>query len=267
MRTTHVIPVLRHTSLAIMLLAATLSGAWVAAYAAQGKGEGKKPAGKKNKKKNKKKSGGGKKAPGKKANTGKKGDGKQQTGGPPGTSQGPSIVKADKPVIDDWGIEDVEEKGRIVGAISHSPGCHIEALGLQMTAIKMVSIKRGDPDFMIEWLDPGTYTVRVTGAGYSLVVPNVPVESASDTFVDIDFPAGSEKGGKARNTSPQIERWPTWRPHIEPQMKVPNFKPKSIRELMKFWDGIDQLDPSNRRKNSGGKHGKGRKKGKHKGRR
>lgn len=255
-------------TLAIALALALPSGR-PTALAAQPKGK-KPPAAKKagNKKAGAKKPSG-KKPSGKKPSAGKQGGGKKVTGGPPGTSQsGPSIAKADKPTIDSWDIEDVEGKGRIAGSLKHCPGCNIEALDPLMTAVQRVSVRRGDPDFCIEWLDPGTYIVRVTGGGFSLIVPNVSVQAMSDTFIGVEFPAGSDKGGRARSAPPRVERWPTWRPPVEPAIPVTNFTPKSFRELEKMWKGAN-LTPTNRRKNSGrgrGKRHKGKARKKRKGR-
>jgi len=222
------------------------------------------------KKKSKKADAKGKKsgAKGKKAGAKKTAKGpKKVTGGPPGTSQsGPAIPRASKPTVDSWGVEDVEEMGRIVGSLKHCPGCHIEVLAPLMTAVKMMSVRRGDPDFTVEWLEPDTYTLRFTGGGYSLTVPNVSVNASSDTFVSVDFPPGSDKSGKAKAGPVRVERWPTWHPPLEPKIPVRNFKPKSFRELDRMWKGVD-LTPGNHRKSSGRKSGRKGKRGRRRNRR
>lgn len=245
-----------------------------AALGGQAKGKGdKKPAAKKKAGGQRGHKGGGKKSGGKK-DGGTKGSAKKPRGKdnthtvtmpkPPG----PQRPRADDPTVSSWNETNLEDKGRVVGSLDHCPGCRIEVLGPQMEGIKLLSVKRGDPDYLVEWIAPGTYTLRVTGGGFSLIVPNVPVEAMSDTRLDVEFPVGAgTTGGRAKSKPVKIERWPTWRPPPEPTVPVQNFKPKSFKELNRMWKGVDA--PINRRTSSTnkGKHKARGNKGKHKGRR
>lgn len=169
----------------------------------------------------------GKAAKGKKADPGKKKADKKPEPVPP-AADGPSIATAKPPVVDMWDDRDIEGKGRIVGRVTNCPGCKIELRDKLQKPLKVISLPRNDPDYLIEWVPAGTYSLYVTGGGYAVNVPNVTVEIKGDTHVDLAFPATPDpKGPKVKSTAPKIERWPTWRPTPEPKVPVPNFKPNT----------------------------------------
>lgn len=251
--------------LCVFLLAGTRAGTLAGQPARERKaGDAKKGAGAKRgdagKKRKAAKKGGKRKPAG-----GKRGA--QKAGGPrqPTRKPAPEAPKADKPVLAPWDETSLDDKGRIGGSLKHCPGCQIEVLGSNGLAVKMLSVKRADPDYQVEWLEPGTYMLRVTGGGCSVSVPNVSVQAMSDTRVDIEFaPSGAQtEGTRARSTAPRIERWPTWRPRPEPKVPVPNFKPKSFKELERLWNTGNTNRGKRKRHRKAQKHsGKGGKQGK-----
>lgn len=258
-----------------LLCAFLLAGTGVGALAGQPARERKGGAGKKG---NAKKGAGAKRRDaGKKRKAAKKGGKHKPAGGKRGAQKAgggprrptrkpaPEAPKADKPVLAPWDEASLDDKGRIGGSLKHCPGCQIEVLGSNGLAVKMLSVKRADPDYQVEWLEPGTYMLRVTGGGCSVSVPNVSVQAMSDTRVDIEFaPSGAQtKGTRPRSTAPRIERWPTWRPRPEPKVPVRNFKPKSFKELERLWNTGNPSRGKRKKHGKGHRHsGKGGKQGK-----
>lgn len=91
-----------------------------------------------------------------------------------------------------------KEKGRIVGLVRDCPGCEIDALDATgKRVIKSIVVKPGDKAYELEWLLPGTYTLRVAAKGYeTLVVERLEVKTDNDLRVDLEFEGEGGKGAK-----------------------------------------------------------------------
>lgn len=97
------------------------------------------------------------------------------------------------------------EKGRIVGLLRQCPGCELEALDAAGKVVKSARVAAGAKAYELQWLVPGTYTVRVAASGYqTLTVSNVVVKAKNDLFMNIEFTSGS--GAKTIGSGKPIYR-------------------------------------------------------------
>jgi len=162
-------------------------------------------------------------------------------------------------------LPDPKHEGRILGSLTRCPGCTIELLSVEAGVLQKLSVRRGEPEYQLDWLKPGAYTLSVAAAGKQLFVPNIVVQAGSYTRLDIAFvPSESPK-----QQSSEVERWPTWKPRPEPKVPVPNFKPKSFRALDNKLrpaapDRNGKHKKNRKKKGNRGRKGKGNKKGKNK---
>ena len=220
--------------LAIML--ASLLCGWDTTAAGQGKG----------------KKGGGKK----KAKAAAKRQGAKPDKPPAAKPPVEHAIRAGEPTRSPSGLPDNQDKGRIIGGLKRCPGCTIELMGADGAAAQKLAVKHGEPEYQLGWTTPGTYALCVSAGGRQLFVPNVTVEAGHYTRVDIEFVAEESTATGSQDAPP--EKWPTWKPEPEPKVPVPDFKPKSFKELEKPWGGGDRTisgDDKNKKR-----RGKGRKK-------
>ena len=79
-------------------------------------------------------------------------------------------------------------KGRVVGLIRECPGCEIDLLDAEGKEVKSVRIPAGGKAYELEWLAPGTYTVRVAARGYQpLTLKALEVKAKNDLRIDLEF--------------------------------------------------------------------------------
>lgn len=173
-----------------------------------------------------------------------------------------AAIAAGEPVHTPSDLPGHGDEGRILGSLKRCPGCTIELMSTEAGVLHKQSIRRGEPEYQLDWLKPGTYTLTVSAAGKRLFVPNLVVQAGSYTRLDIAFPPENS----AKQQDSEIERWPTWKPPPEPKVPVPDFKPNSFKALdNKFrTDDRDRRGKNNKKKGEQGKKGRGKKKGKDK---
>ncbi len=98
-----------------------------------------------------------------------------------------------------------KNKGRIVGRVRNAPTFEVEALNSKGRTVKSARVEAGSEAYELEWLKPGTYTLRVSAKGYkTLEVEGLKVKAKHDLFVDLEFTPAQE--GEGRDERP--EGWP-----------------------------------------------------------
>ena len=101
---------------------------------------------------------------------------------------GPKKIEAGKPRRLPRNHEAWRERGRVVGKVRDCPGCKVEALDAAGKVVGSFAVPAGGRSYELQWLAPGTYTLRVTADGYGpLTVAGLAVEAKSDLRVDIEF--------------------------------------------------------------------------------
>ena len=101
---------------------------------------------------------------------------------------GEKAIAAGKPVYRPKDHEAWAERGRIVGAIRECPGCEIDALDAAGKVVASASVKAGAKAFELQWLAPGTYSLRVAATGYdTLTLANLVVKAKNDLRIDLEF--------------------------------------------------------------------------------
>ncbi len=91
------------------------------------------------------------------------------------------------------------KKGRIVGRVRNAPKAYeVAALNSRGRVVK--SAKGWKKGYELEWLSPGTYTLRVSAKGYAtLKVKGLKVKARHDLFVNLEFTSfGQEREEEAR---------------------------------------------------------------------
>jgi len=92
-----------------------------------------------------------------------------------------------------------KEKGRIVGKIQNCPGCEIDVLSADGKIVKSTRVKTGGNVYEVEWLAPGTYTMRVAARGYkALVVDGLKVKTNNDLWMNLLFEGKAAAAGEGR---------------------------------------------------------------------
>jgi hypothetical protein len=75
-----------------------------------------------------------------------------------------------------------------VGALRDCPGCKVEALDAEGKAVKTHAVPAGGRAYELQWLAPGTYSLRVSADGYeTLTIEGLVVQAKSDLRVGIEF--------------------------------------------------------------------------------
>jgi hypothetical protein len=107
-------------------------------------------------------------------------------------SAGKKIVAGKATYLPKGGHEAWKEKGRIVGLVRQCPGCKVEALDAEGKNVVLSStVEAKGRVYELQWLNPGTYQLRVTADGYeTLVVPGLAVKADNDLRMNIEFEDG-----------------------------------------------------------------------------
>jgi hypothetical protein len=93
-----------------------------------------------------------------------------------------------KPKLKPKGHKAWAEKGRIVGPIRQCPGCEIDVLDAEGKTVRSVRIREGGKAYEIEWLLPGTYTMRVAAKGFApLELKGLVVKAKHDLWIVLEF--------------------------------------------------------------------------------
>jgi hypothetical protein len=101
-------------------------------------------------------------------------------------------IEAAKPTYRSRTHEAWRERGRIVGRMRGCPGCEIDALDGAGKIVKSARCPKGAKVYELEWLAPGTYSLRVAAKGYKpLLLEGLVVKAKNDLFVDLEFTGGS----------------------------------------------------------------------------
>ena len=101
-------------------------------------------------------------------------------------------IVAGKPAYKAKSHEAWAEKGRMVGLLRQCPGCEIGVLNAEGKTVTSVSPKAGAKVYELQWLAPGTYTLRVAAAGYqTLTVGSLVVKAKNDLVMNIEFESGT----------------------------------------------------------------------------
>ena len=107
-----------------------------------------------------------------------------------GEAEGGKKIVAGKPTYAPKGDAPAwAEKGRIVGLLRQCPGCTIEALDAagEKVVISATAAAKAKA-YELQWLAPGTYTLRVKAEGYApLVVKGLEVKAKNDLRLSIEF--------------------------------------------------------------------------------
>ena len=158
----------------------------------------------------------------------------------------------------------LESRGRILGRIANCPGCTIDVLDGERDVVKSLAADPGQDGYQAEWLDAGTYTLRVTAKGYkTLHTVALLVKDRHDLQCNLRFvdepPESEPSSDEARR---KVKTLPTWSPKPAPKAPVRNFKPKGFGALDKKFKNAD---PRNKRKVKAQGKGKQKRKGQQKG--
>jgi hypothetical protein len=86
-------------------------------------------------------------------------------------------------------------KGRLVGVAKQAPEFKVTVLAGEKREVKAVEaekLKDGGRAYEV-WLEPGTYTLVVSAAGYeSLEIKNLEVKAGNDLRTDLEFTKAAE---------------------------------------------------------------------------
>ena len=75
-----------------------------------------------------------------------------------------------------------------MGKVRDCPGCKVEALDAAGKVVGSFAVPAGGRSYELQWLAPGTYTLRVTADGYEpLTIAGLAIKAKSDLRVDIEF--------------------------------------------------------------------------------
>lgn len=98
------------------------------------------------------------------------------------------VIAAGEPSWREQAGEAWAEQGRIVGPVRNSPGAEIHVLDAEGTVVKSVGLRRGQNGYEIEWLAPGTYTLRVAARGCrTLELKSLEVKARHDLVIPLEF--------------------------------------------------------------------------------
>ena len=104
------------------------------------------------------------------------------------------VIEAGKPAYKPRTHEAWKTKGRIVGRVRNAPVCEIDALDSRGKTAKSTRLKQGSLAYELEWLAPGTYTLRVSAKGYkTLTLKGLRVKAKNDLFVNLEFLAAGDR--------------------------------------------------------------------------
>lgn len=107
---------------------------------------------------------------------------------------GEGVIAASKPTVKERPEENWKGRARIVGRLRNAPAAEITVLKGE-DEVKSVRVKAGAKGYEIEWLEPGTYALRVEAKGCkALALPELELRANTDTLINIEFSKGSEGG-------------------------------------------------------------------------
>ena len=92
----------------------------------------------------------------------------------------PAYIRKDHP---SW-----KEKGRIIGFLRDCPGCEMDVTNDKGQICAQTKVRKDQRAYELEWLAPGTYTLRVEAPGHEkLFVSGVVVKAKHDVRIDLEF--------------------------------------------------------------------------------
>jgi hypothetical protein len=101
---------------------------------------------------------------------------------------GSDTIAHSKPVYKPKNHPAWAEKGRVVGLVRNCPGCEIDALDAEGKVVSSARVPEGGKVYELEWLAPGTYTIRVAAKGYDpLVLEGMVVKAKNDLWISFEF--------------------------------------------------------------------------------
>ncbi len=140
-------------------------------------------------------------------------------------------------------------QGRIVVHATRCPGCTVDLLGPDESAVVSIEVPPKSAKPVAKALRPGTYSVAVSAKGSATVIlPSCVVKAGHDTRIDVEFSTAR----RAKASGQKVKRLPTWKPPKEPMPPVKNFKPDAFGKIKRDLS-LGREKP--------GKKGRGRKKG------
>ena len=167
------------------------------------------------------------------------------------------------------GDREHRDQGRIRGRLVGSPECTVEALEPTGKPVKAVTAGLETDRYVLEWLTPGTYALRVTAdGGQAFFTTGLVVKAGFDLHVDLKFQGAATDDVAAEDSSAGVsasadgQSVPPWtllpgrRPSIrtaEPRPAPKIDKPKSGKKKDK-----DKAKQNQKRKRK--KRGKGKRK-------
>jgi hypothetical protein len=100
-------------------------------------------------------------------------------------------IEAGKPAYAAKPKDAWKDRGRIVGVSPNAPAFTVTILdsaGKEVLTAQAGELKNGKRAYEVEWLQPGTYTMRVTAEGYdALSLEKLEIKANNDLRIDLEF--------------------------------------------------------------------------------
>ena len=158
------------------------------------------------------------------------------------------------------GDREHRDQGRIRGLLVGSPECTVEALEPTGKQVKAVTAGLDTDRYVLEWLAPGTYALRVSAdGGQAFFTTGLVVKAGFDVHVDLEFQGAATADASASADGQSVPSW-TLLPRRRASIRSSQPRPPPKIDKPKSGQKKDKGKAKRNQKNKRRKRGKGNRK-------